>query len=130
MNWRKIFNNKYVLKFIQYYNIIMLIVYTFGCYIYLFNIDIYIVLYKILAAVFGFNLSSQIFVGYLLSRLNFCRWQLLAFLFNIIINILGIFFTFVKIKSDLIIMTVISTIFIAYIILYIIFKKKTQIKQN
>lgn len=123
-SWKNLFNNKYVLKFIQYYNLIALITYTLGCYIFLFEYSFYKIIFQILISILGFNLSSQIFVGYLMSRLNFCKWQNLAFLFNLIINILGIILKalsyFFIIKYDLIIMTVICTIFLTYIIIYAI----------
>jgi hypothetical protein len=125
-SWKKLFNNKYVLTFIKYYNLIFLIVYTIGCYIFLFKFEFYKTIFQILVALFGFNLSSQVFVGYLMSRLNFCEWQNLAFLFNLIINVLalilkvlGVFFV---IKYDLIAMTVLCSIFVTYFIFYFISK--------
>lgn len=123
-NWKKLFNNKYVLKFIQYYSLIALILYTVGCYLYLFDYEVYKMIFQGLIAILGFNLSSQVFVGYLMSRLNFCKWQNLAFLFNLIINILGVILKivslFIVVKYDLIIMTVICTILLTYLIVYII----------
>jgi energy-converting hydrogenase Eha subunit E len=133
MNWKKLFNNDYVLKFIKYYNLIMLILYTIGCYIYVFDYEIYKYIYKILVSFLGFNLSSQVFVGYLLSKLKFCKWQSVAFLFNVIINILGISLNllsnFYKFDYDLLIMTIISTIFTTYILLYIMVLKH-KYKEN
>lgn len=130
MNWKTIFNNKFVLKFIQYYNLIMLILYTIGCYIYMYDNETYKYIYKILVSLLGFNLSSQIFVGYLLSKLKFCQWQTIAFLFNVIINILGISINllsdFYRIDYDLIIMTILSTIFSTYIIMYIIYERSRK----
>lgn len=127
MNWKLIFNNKYVLKFIQYYNLIMLILYTVGCYVYVYDNEIYKSVYKVLISLLGFNLSSQIFVGYLLSKLKFCQWQTIAFLFNIIINILGISINllsdFYVIDHDLLAMTVLSTVFTTYTIIYILYEK-------
>lgn len=125
-SWKKLFNNKYVLTFIKYYNIIFLVVYTIGCYIFLFKYELYKTIFQILVALFGFNLSSQVFVGYLMSRLNFCAWQNLAFLFNIIINILALILkviaAFIVIKYDLIAMTVLCTVFVFYLIFYLISK--------
>lgn len=126
--WKKIFHNDYVLKYIKYYNIIMLVIYTLGCYLYMLDNETYKYVYRILVSVFGFNLSSQIFVGYLLSKLKFCEWQSLAFLFNIIINVFGIALNllskFYVFDYDLIIMTVLSTIFTTFIFTYIIWKGK------
>lgn len=123
-SWKNIFNNKYVLTFIQYYSLIALVLYTLGCYIFLFEHTFYKTIFQILIAVLGFNLSSQVFVGYLMSRLNFCKWQNLAFLFNFTINILGVILKaltfFFTIKYDLIIMTVVCTIFLTYLIIYAI----------
>lgn len=132
MDWKKIFNNKYVLTFIQYYNLIILTVYTLGCYIYLFEKDSYKVIYDVLVALFGFNLSSQIFVGYLLSKLKFCKWQLLAFLFNVIINVLGIFFNIIHhTDNDIIIMTVLGTVFTTYTVVFMVVEiKKAKQKAN
>lgn len=131
MNWKKIFNNKYILKFIQYYNLIMLSLYTIGCYIYLMDIETYKYIYKILVSILGFNLSSQIFVGYLLSKLKFCKWQSIAFLFNVIINLLGITFNllseFYIIEYDLLIMTVLASIFTTYTLTYFL---KDKLKKN
>lgn len=130
MNWKTIFNNKYVLKFIQYYNLIMLILYTIGCYVYVYDNETYKYVYRVLVSLLGFNLSSQIFVGYLLSKLKFCQWQTIAFLFNIIINILGILINltsdFYKFDHDLLVMTVLSTIFTTYTIAYIIYEKSKR----
>lgn len=128
LNWKKIFDNKYVLKFIQYYNLIVLILYTIGCYVYLFDYKIYVFMYQILIAILGFNISSQIFIGYLMSRLKFCKWQELAFLFNLIINITGtilkILGMFFLIKYDLVIITIMSTVFLTYLLVYILTRKK------
>lgn len=128
INWKKFFNHRYVLKFIQYYNLIMLILYTIGCYIYIFDNETYKYIYKVLVSILGFNLSSQIFVGYLLSKLKFCKWQSMAFLFNVIINIIGITINllspFIRFENDLIGMTVLSTIFTTYIIAYMIYTKR------
>lgn len=130
MNWKTIFNNKYVLKFIQYYNLIMLILYTIGCYIYIYDNETYKYIYKILVSLLGFNLSSQVFVGYLLSKLKFCQWQTIAFLFNIIINILGISINllsdFYKFDHDLLVMTILSTVFTTYIITYILYERSKR----
>lgn len=132
MDWKKIFNNKYVLTFIQYYNLIILSIYTIGCYIYLFEKDSYKSIYDILVALFGFNLSSQVFVGYLLSKLKFCKWQLLAFLFNVIINILGVFFNIIHhTENDIIIMTILGTVFTVYTVVFMAVEvKKVGQKAN
>jgi vacuolar-type H+-ATPase subunit I/STV1 len=128
MSWKKLFNNDYVLKFIKYYNLIMLILYTLGCYIYLFDNETYKYIYKVLISILGFNISSQIFVGYLLSKLKFCRWQILAFIFNFVINILGVGLSlisnFYTIKYDDIAMTVLCTIFTTFTLSYIIWERK------
>lgn len=133
MDWKRIFNNKYTLRFIQYYNLIILILYTIGCYIYLIDIDVYKCIYKIFVSILGFNLSSQIFVGYLLSKLKFCKWQTIAFLFNVIINILNVILSilsnFYVLEYDLVVMTILASIFTTYIITYMIFElKKTKQK--
>jgi hypothetical protein len=129
-DWKKIFDNKYVLWFIQYYNLIVLILYVFGCYIYLFNFEFYQIIYQILIAVLGFNISSQIFIGYLLSRLKFCKWQSIAFLFNVIINItaitLKILSIFFVIKYSVAIMTIMSSVFLTYIIVYLLTRKNKK----
>lgn len=135
MDWKKIFNNNYTLRFIQYYNLVMLILYTIGCYIYLMDVDFYKHIYKIFVSILGCNLSSQIFVGYLLSRLKFCKWQTLAFLFNIIINILLVAFNLLSeyyvFEYDLIIITILGTVFSTYTITYMIFElKKTKQKST
>lgn len=131
-NWKRLFDNKYVLWFIQYYNLIVLILYVFGCYIYLFDFAFYRIIYQILIAILGFNISSQIFIGYLLSRLKFCKWQSLAFLFNVIINLtavtLKILTIYFVIKYDIIIMTVMSSVFLTYIIVYLITRKNKNKK--
>lgn len=129
--WKKIFNNKYTLKYIQYYNLIILVVYTIGCYLYLFEQEDYKWLYDIFVAIFGFNLSSHIFVGYLLSRLKFCKWQVIAFFFNIAISVIGILFTIIPpIKNDIAVMTVLATIFSTYTVTYMIFEIKKRNLKN
>lgn len=132
-SWKKLFNNKYVLTFIKYYNLIFLIIYTIGCYIFLFKFEFYKSIFQILVALFGFNLSSQVFVGYVMSRLNFCKWQNLAFLFNLIINILALILKilgfFFLIKFDLIAMTILCSIFVTYFIFYFI-SKSLKIKTH
>jgi len=133
MDWKRIFNNKYTLTFIQYYNLILLVLYTIGCYIYLIDIDFYKYIYKIFVSILGCNLASQVFVGYLLSKLKFCKWQLLAFMFNLIINVLVVIFNllseYYEIQCDLIIMTLLGTIFSIYTITYMIFELK-NVKQK
>jgi hypothetical protein len=132
LNWKKLFDNKYVLWFIQYYNLIVLILYVLGCYVFLFDYTFYKVIYQILIAILGFNISSQIFIGYLLSRLKFCQWQSIAFLFNVIINLtaftLKILALYFLIPYDIIIMTVMSSVFLTYIIIYLITRKNKNKK--
>lgn len=133
MDWKRLFNNKYVLKFIQYYNLVILILYTIGCYIYLTDSHLYKCIYNGFISVLGFNLSSQIFVGYLLSKLKFCKWQTIAFFFNVVINIitvtLSLLSEYYSFKYDLLAMTVLATIFTTYTLSYMIFElKKTKQK--
>lgn len=128
MDWKKLFNNKYTLKFIQYYNLIILVLYTIGCYVYLMDVNLYKCIYNALISILGFNISSQIFVGYLLSKLKFCKWQTMAFFFNVVINIitvtLSLLSNYYKFEYDLLAMTILATIFTTYIVAYMIFELK------
>ena len=118
----KIFRNNFTLWFIKYYNLIVLILFTLGCFTYLLDYALYKNIYIILISILGFNLSSLIFIGYVVSRLKFCEWQLLAYIFNVLINVLWLVLKLLGliliIKYDLIIMTIVSTIFLIYTIKY------------
>lgn len=120
----KTFKNSIVLWFIKYYNLIVLSLFTIGCFIYLFDIEIYKRLYIVLISLLGFNLSSLIFIGYVVSRLKFCAWQILAYVFNVLINIvwliLKVISTFTIIRYDNIILTILSVIFLSYTLMYYI----------
>lgn len=125
----KAFKNRFTLWFIKYYNLIVLILFTLGCFTYLLDYPLYKNIYNILIGLLGFNLSSLIFVGYVVSRLKFCQWQILAYVFNVLINIawlvLKLLGLFLIVKYDLIIMTILSTIFLTYTLNYY-FKWKKQ----
>lgn len=125
----KAFKNRFTLWFIKYYNLIVLILFTLGCFTYLLDYSLYKSIYTILIGLLGFNLSSLVFVGYVVSRLKFCQWQILAYVFNVLINItwivLKLLGLLITIKYDLIIMTVLSTIFLTYTLNYY-FKWKKQ----
>lgn len=126
----KMFKNNYTLWFIKYYNLIVLILFTLGCFIYLTDYKIFKDLYIIFISILGFNLSGLVFVGYVVSRLKFCEWQILAYVFNVLINILWlvlkILTLFIVIKYDLIIITTLSIIFLIYTLIYYFKWKKKQ----
>lgn len=125
----KTFRNNFTLWFIKYYNLIVLILFTLGCFTYLLDYTLYKNIYIILISILGFNLASLIFIGYVVSRLKFCEWQILAYVFNVLINIIWVILKvitmFIIIKYDLIILTVLSTIFLTYTLNYY-FKWKKQ----
>ena len=126
----KIFRNNKILFFIKYYNLIVLILFTIGCFIYLFDYTFYKKIYAILITILGFNLSGLIFNGYVISRLKFCKWQIIAYISNVIINILWfilkILTNFIIIKYDLIIITILSSIFLIYTLKYLIHGRKNN----
>ena len=70
----KFFKSKPILWFIKYYNLIVLALFTIGCFIYLFDYNVYKKIYVILIGILGFNLSGLIYIGYVVSRLKFCKW--------------------------------------------------------
>lgn len=132
----KFFRSNIILWFVKYYNLIILSVFTIGCFIYLFDINIYKSIYVFLVGILGFNLSSLIFVGYVVSRLKFCTWQILAYIFNVLINVIWLILKFlslfVLIQYDNIIITILSSIFLSYTLVYYIkyfmkydFKRRT-----
>ena len=120
-------NNK-VLWFIQYYNLIILILFNIGCLIYFFDNDLFKKIYIFLVSILGFNLSGLVYNGYVLSRLKFCKWQVIAYISNIVINILWLFLkilsNFYKFKYDLIIITTVSCIFLIYTTRFLINGRK------
>jgi hypothetical protein len=126
----KFFKTKAILWFIKYYNLIVLSLFTIGCFIYLLDYSIYKSIYSILIGILGFNLSGLIYIGYVVSRLKFCKWQMLAYLFNVIINILWmilkIISLFITIKYDTLAMTALSSIFLIYTIKYLIDGRKNN----
>ena len=123
-----IFKNNKVLWFIKYYNLIILILFNIGCLIYFFDNDLFKKIYIFLVSILGFNLSGLVYNGYVLSRLKFCKWQVIANISNIIINILWLFLkilsNFYKFKYDLIIITTVSCIFLIYTIRFLINGRK------
>lgn len=123
-----IFKNNKVLWFIKYYNLIILILFNIGCLIYFFDNDLFKKIYIFLVSILGFNLSGLVYNGYVLSRLKFCKWQVIAYISNIIINILWLFLkilsNFYKFKYDLIIITTVSCIFLIYTIRFLINGRK------
>lgn len=126
----KFFKSKPILWFIKYYNLIVLALFTLGCFIYLFDYSVYKKIYVILIGILGFNLSGLIYIRYVVSRLKFCKWQVLAYLFNVTINILWIILKvislFVVIKYDTLIMAILSSIFLVYTIKYLIDGRKNS----
>ena len=123
-----IFKNNKILWFIKYYNLIILILFNIGCFIYLFDNELFKKIYILLVSILGFNLSGLIYNGYVLSRLKFCKWQVIAYMSNVIINILWLFLkilsNFYKFKYDLIIITTVSCIFLIYTIRFLINGRK------
>ena len=118
----KIFKNSLTLWFIKYYNLIVLILFTLGCFIYLLDNNLYKNIYVVLITILGFNVSSLVFIGYVISRLKFCEWQILAYVFNVLINVLWLLLKLlgfiIVVKYDLIIMTTLSLIFLIYTLKY------------
>jgi len=123
-----VFKNNKVLWFIKYYNLIILILFNIGCLIYFFDNDLFKKIYIFLVSILGFNLSGLVYNGYVLSRLKFCKWQVIAYISNIVINILWLFLkilsNFYKFKYDLIIITTVSCIFLIYTTRFLINGRK------
>ena len=92
------------------------------------NNELFKKIYILLVSILGFNLSGLIYNGYVLSRLKFCKWQVIAYMSNVIINILWLFLkilsNFYKFKYDLIIITTVSCIFLIYTIRFLINGRK------
>lgn len=118
------FKFKWTLLFIKYYNLIVLTLFTLICFIYLLDYTLYKKVCDILIGILGFNIAGLIYIGYVTFRLKFCNWQILAYFFNVIINILWIFLKilslFIVFKYDLILLTILSSIFLTYTIKYMI----------
>lgn len=117
-NLKKFFRLNIILKFIKYYNLLVLTIFTFGCLIYLLDYSIYINIYNIIISLFGFNLASLVYVGYVTFKLNFCKWQIFAYIFNLIVCLIYIILKmlsyFFIIKYDIFIITILSCIFLVY----------------
>jgi len=130
-NLKKFYTNKNVLNFINNYNVIMLIIYTLGCWIYVFNLGLFMFIYGFLVTFFGFNIVSLFFIGFVQSRFKYCDWQVLAFYFNCIIAILygiiKLISLFIIIKTIPIALAIFCTILSCYVLMYIIKYKNKYI---
>ena len=114
----KFFGNSSILKIIKYYNLIILVIYVLGSIAFVYDLQTYQSLYKILSAILGFNLFSLIPNGYIVNKFNFCDWSKMAFISNVVICLLELLFSvlemFIEIKWDVIIMLVISSILLTF----------------